>query len=131
MSEILDVLNSLRQSQHWPLYRAVMTCVVLSLPLVVVGMAVSRDELYAAVREAFRLADVSNTAAAINAGIGESLVSKKLRGEKLVTLDFLATQEPEQIRCLGYELIRRFGLPSFAVTAAQIVATVPAKGRAS
>ena len=121
MDTILDFLNSLRQSQHWPLYQALLMGLCAGLPLAVIGVVVNREELYAAVREAFRLAGITNTAAAIDAGIGESLASKKLRGEKPMTLDFVATQSPALLSWLGLVLLDRFGMPPVAVTAARVM----------
>jgi hypothetical protein len=77
MDAILAFLNALRESQYWPLYRvllgALFLIVMVGGQLLVLGMAVCRESLYAHVREAFQLAGVSNTAAAIDAQIGESL----------------------------------------------------------
>lgn len=126
MDSILHFLNGLRESQYWPVYKVLLTAlfalVMVGAPMLVGAMAVCRDELYGAVREAFRLAGVSNTAAAIDARIGESLASKKLRGEKPLTLDFLAMQDAAVLQFLGLNLIQHYGLPPIAMTATRVQA---------
>lgn len=130
MDSILAGLNALRESQYWPLVRLALALILMAAPFIL-GIVVSRDDtkeqILAAVRDAFRHADISNTAAAIDAQIGESLVSKKLRGEKPLTVDFLATQSPDLMRWIGLELIRSFGMPEVGVMAARVSLVIPAK----
>lgn len=129
MDAILDFLKAAHQSQYWPLIRFVWLLLSMGLPFmfgVVITNDDIRDRMYAALQAAYRRAGVSNTAAAINAHIGESLASKKLRGEKPATLDFLA-MSPEALPWFGLELIHAFGLPDVAMTAAKVSAVIPAK----
>lgn len=118
METILTVIEALRQSQHWTLIRSCLVGGLVAAPGLLVLMAVCREQLYAAAREGVRLAGISNTAAAINAHICESLASKKLNGQKPLTLDFLAMQDVPAVQFFALEILKTFGMPPLAHVAA-------------
>jgi hypothetical protein len=118
MDGILAALNASRQSTLFTL--AFHTVAVLA-PLVMVLMAVSRDDLRRDVSEALRHVGMSRKEAAITMGISEGLLSLKLSGAKPLALEsfwVLGAEFWQWFHLLG---AHRVGVPALAGSAARLL----------
>lgn len=116
MDSILSVLASSWESILLPVLKVAWLVVLCGLWMAVIGTAICRDE----VKAALRMADISQKEAALTMGISTGLLSHKLSGEKPLTLESLAPLPERFWQFLALNLVHRYGLPPVIQTATAI-----------
>lgn len=92
--------------------------VMTALSMAVVGMAICRAE----VKAALRMADISHKEAALIMGISKGLLANKLSGEKPLTFESLQKLPPVFWQWFAVVLAHRYGVPEYVHSAARIAA---------
>jgi len=114
MDPILQALNDWRQSTEFPpllpYLRALLIPVLFGGPTVLVHL-LTRDDLLADIRAALRDAGLSDKQAAADMAISKGLCSRKLHGDKPLSVDALAHLSPEFFQWLAVRLAARVGVP--------------------
>jgi len=114
MDAILRTLNDWRQSTEFtellPYFRAALSGVWTGAMLALASL-LTRDDLLADIRAALRDAGLSDKQAAADMAISNGLCSRKLHGDKPLSVDALAHLSPEFFQWLAVRLAARVGVP--------------------
>jgi hypothetical protein len=110
MDSILNLLNTLREGTLFPVVHLVASLIAAGVPFML--MAVDRDDLLLAVREAMRLAGITDKAARIDLGVAKGNLADRLAGNRPMTLDVLARMPLEFFQWWPVVLAKHYGLPT-------------------
>jgi len=119
MDQILIALNESRQSTLFPLAQSVALLLMCFVQLVI-GMAVSREDIRTDVRSALRHAGITHKAAAIDMGISEGLLSRKLSGDKPLTFESLEPLDAIFWQWFAVLTAQRHGVPATVTAGARL-----------
>lgn len=122
MDAILQFLNESRQTTVFPIIVWVSSCVTCCGAFAV-GVVLASDRrgvLLEAVKEAMRMADVALTSAAIDMDVSKGVLSRKLSGEKPLSLDALSCLPDEFFQWFAVALAQRVGVPQTVQVGARL-----------
>ncbi len=130
MDAILAGLNASRQATWFPAAQVIGAWALVVLPLLI-WLAISREDLRADVRAALRQAGITDKAAQIDMGISKSVYSRKLSGEKPLTLEALEALPVDFWQWFAVALAQRHGVPLTVLAGARLARVARRQARMS